>query len=138
MVKLLDFYEVKLLYKKLETLDKRVKYFQFWVRVLSPPGLLQGTKGIKLLLLCYSGPLKSKKSFLFHLLPVTLRKTVEKPNFAKILRFLVEKGGVSSRGIPHLDPCGVSKGTPAFDPPFSTRKMQNYRSIGFSNCFPQL
>ena len=72
--------------------------------------------------------LKVKKSSMFTCLTVTLRKTVKKHT----------KGGVSSRGIPHLDPCGVSKGTPAFDPPFSTRKTQNYRSIGFSNCFPQL
>ena len=83
----------------------------------SPPWGVLGTKGIKLLLLCYSGPLKSKKSFLFHLLPVTLRKTVEKPDFAKILRFLVEKGG-SQAGVYPISTLRVSMDTPAFDPPF--------------------
>ena len=45
---------------------------------------------------------------------------------------------MSQAGV-HPSRPSVSRGTPAFDPtPFSNLKRQNYRSFGFSNCFPQL
>ena len=113
----------------LETLIKRLKYFQLGVRV-APRGVL-GTKGIKLLLLCYSGPLKSKKSFLFHLLPVTLRKTVEKPNFAKILRFLVEKGGSQAGVYPISTPAGSRRVPLLSTPLFLLGKRKITAQSGF-------
>ena len=100
------------------------------VRVAPPWGVL-GTKGIKLLLLCYSGPLKSKKSFLFHLLPVTLRKTVEKPNFAKILRFLVEKGGSQAGVYPISTPAGSRRVPLLSTPLFLLGKRKITAQSGF-------
>ena len=114
----------------LETLIKIVKYFQLGVRV-APPGGVLGTKGIKLLLLCHSGPLKSKKSFLFHLLPVTLRKTVEKPNFAKILRFLVEKGGSQAGVYPISTPAGSRRVPLLSTPLFLLGKRKITAQSGF-------
>ena len=61
--------------------------------------------------------LKVKKSSMFTCLTVTLRKTVIKPNFAKILRFSLKKGG-SQAGVYPISTLRVSMDTPAFDPPF--------------------
>ena len=80
--------------------------------------------------------LKIKKSNLFLFLPVTLRKTIEKTKFTKILSFHVEKWG-SQAGVHPISTFGLD-GYPCFWPPFSNWKTQNYRSFGFSNCFPQL
>ena len=54
---------------------------------------------------------------MFTCLTVTLRKTVIKPNFAKILRFSLKKGG-SQAGVYPISTLRVSMDTPAFDPPF--------------------
>ena len=97
----------------------------------SPPWGVLGTKGIKLLLLCYSGPLKIKKSFLFHLLPVTLRKTVENPNFAKILRFLVEKGGSQAGVYPISTPAGSRRVPLLLTPLFLLGKRKITAQSGF-------
>ena len=114
----------------LETLIKRVKYFQLGIWIASP-GWLHGNKGIKLLLSFSSGPLKIKKSFLFHLLPVTLRKTVEKPNFAKILCFLVEKGGSQAGVYPISTPAGSRRVPLLLTPLFLLGKRKITAQSGF-------
>ena len=75
---------------------------------------------------------------MFHFFTSHVAKNTWKNQIRVILCFLVGKRGVSSRGKPHLDLFGVSTGTPAFDPPFFQLENTNYRSFGFSNCFPQL
>ena len=50
--------------------------------------------------------LKVKKSSMFTCLTVTLRKTVIKPNFAKILRFSLKKGGSQAGVYPISTPAG--------------------------------
>ena len=82
--------------------------------------------------------LKIKKRHLFLFFTSHVAKNSWKKPICIILCFLVGKWGVLSRGTPHLDPYGVSTGTPAFDPPLSNLKTQNYCSFDFSNCFPQL
>ena len=80
--------------------------------------------------------LKVKKSIMFHIFTSHVAKNGWKNQIRIILSFLVEKWGVSSRGTPHLDPFGVSKGTPAFEPPFSYLKIENRCSFCFPHCFP--
>ena len=81
--------------------------------------------------------LKVKKSSMFTCLTVTLRKTVIKPNFAKILHFSLKKGG-SQAGVYPISTLRVSMDTPAFDPPFFNSKSQTYCSFCFLHRFPLL
>ena len=70
--------------------------------------------------------------FCFTFFQLQLRETVGKPNWAVILRFPSRKRGVKSRGTLR-DPAGVEMGyTPAWDPPFSTRKRKILAKLGFS------
>ena len=70
--------------------------------------------------------------FCFTFFQLQLRETVGKPDWAVILRFPSRKRGVKSRGTLR-DPAGVEMGyTPAWDPPFSTRKRKILAKLGFS------
>ena len=72
---------------------------------------------------------------MFHFFTSHVAKNTWKTQIRVILCFLVGKRGVSSRGKPHLDPFGVSTGTPAFDPPFSNLKTQIIAHLVFPTVF---
>ena len=76
-----------------------------------------------------------ENGILFHFFPVTVAENSWKNQMSDNLCFQVGKRGVESRGT-RRDPEGVEMGfTPAWDPPFSNEKTQNYANLGFSSVF---
>ena len=83
--------------------------------------------------------LKIKKSNLFLFLPVTLRKTIEKTKFAKILSFHVEKWGSQAGVHPISTPSGSRRVPLLSTPHFPTWKHKITAHLVFPtvsrNCY---
>ena len=80
---------------------------------------------------------KFKKVICFSFYQSRCEKQLKKQNSLKFWVFTLKNGGLKQGYTPSRPLRGLD-GYPCFRPPFSNWKTQNYRSFGFSNCFPQL